>query len=135
MDEATERDHMRLAVDAIRRMTGSAPVGWYTGRDSPNTRRLLIEHGGFLYDADSYADDLPYWVEVNGTPHLVVPYTLDTNDMRFATAQGFNSGEQFFQYLRDATQDDVRRTALPHCRAAGAVFGSMPLPRSCAAPR
>jgi putative urate catabolism protein len=127
MDEATERDHMRLAVDAIRRMTGSAPVGWYTGRDSPNTRRLLIEHGGFLYDADSYADDLPYWVEVNGTPHLVVPYTLDTNDMRFATAQGFNSGEQFFQYLRDAfevlyaegeTRPKMMSVGL-HCRIAG----------------
>jgi putative urate catabolism protein len=101
VDEATERNHMRLAVDVIRRMTGSAPLGWYTGRDSPNTRRLVVEHGGFLYDADSYADDLPYWVEVSGKRHLVVPYTLDANDMRFASAQGFNSGEQFFQYLRD----------------------------------
>ena len=127
MDEATEREHMRRAVDAIRRMTGSAPLGWYTGRDSPNTRRLLIEHGGFLYDADSYADDLPYWVGVNGTPHLVVPYTLDTNDMRFATAQGFNSGEQFFQYLRDAfevlyaegeTRPKMMSVGL-HCRIAG----------------
>jgi allantoinase len=127
MDEATERDHMRLAVDAIRRMTGSAPLGWYTGRDSPNTRRLLIEHGGFLYDADSYADDLPYWVEVNGTPHLVVPYALDTNDMRFATAQGFNSGEQFFQYLKDAfevlyAESETRPKMMSvglHCRIAG----------------
>ncbi len=127
MDEATERDHMRLAVDAVRRMTGSAPLGWYTGRDSPNTRRLLVEHGGFLYDADSYADDLPYWVEVGGTPHLVVPYTLDTNDMRFATAQGFNSGEQFFQYLKDAfevlyaegeTRPKMMSVGL-HCRLAG----------------
>jgi len=127
MDEATEREHMRRAVDAIRRMTGSAPLGWYTGRDSPNTRRLLIEHGGFLYDADSYADDLPYWVGVNGTPHLVVPYTLDTNDMRFATAQGFNSGEQFFQYLKDAfevlyaegeTRPKMMSVGL-HCRIAG----------------
>ena len=127
MDEATEREHMRRAVDAIRRMTGAAPLGWYTGRDSPNTRRLLIEHGGFLYDADSYADDLPYWVGVNGTPHLVVPYTLDTNDMRFATAQGFNSGEQFFQYLKDAfevlyaegeTRPKMMSVGL-HCRIAG----------------
>ncbi len=127
MDEATERDHMRLAVEAIRRMTGSPPLGWYTGRDSPNTRKLLVEHGGFLYDADSYADDLPYWVEVNGKPHLVVPYTLDTNDMRFATAQGFNSGEQFFQYLRDAfevlyaegeTRPKMMSVGL-HCRLAG----------------
>ena len=127
MDEATERDHIRLAVDAIRRMTGSAPAGWYTGRDSPNTRRLVVEHGGFLYDADSYADDLPYWVEVRGSPHLVVPYTLDANDMRFATAQGFNSGEQFFQYLRDTfevlhaeggTQPKMMSVGL-HCRLAG----------------
>jgi allantoinase len=127
MDEATERSHMRLAVDAIRRVTGSAPLGWYTGRDSPNTRRLVVEHGGFLYDADSYADDLPYWVEVNDKPHLVVPYTLDANDMRFATAQGFNSGEQFFQYLRDAfevlyAEGDTRPKMMSvglHCRLAG----------------
>jgi peptidoglycan/xylan/chitin deacetylase (PgdA/CDA1 family) len=102
MDEATEREHIRLAVKTIQQLTGVPPLGWYTGRDSPNTRRLVVEHGGFLYDADSYADDLPYWVEVAGRPHLVVPYTLDTNDMRFATAQGFNSGEQFCADLRDA---------------------------------
>ena len=101
IDEATEREHMHRAVEIIWRMTGSSPLGWYTGRDSPNTRRLVVEHGGFLYDADSYADDLPYWVEVEGKPHLVVPYTLDANDMRFATPQGFNSGEQFFSYLKD----------------------------------
>jgi len=127
VDEATERNHMRLAVDALRRVTGSAPLGWYTGRDSPNTRRLLVEHGGFLYDADSYADDLPYWVDVSGKPHLVVPYTLDANEMRFATAQGFNSGEQFFQYLRDAfevlyaegeTRPKMMSVGL-HCRLAG----------------
>ena len=106
IDEATEREHMARAVEIIKRLTGKAPEGWYTGRDSPNTRRLVVEHGGFVYDADSYADDLPYWTAVetrNGTqPHLVVPYTLDSNDMRFATPQGFNSGEQFFTYLRDA---------------------------------
>jgi allantoinase len=110
MDEATERSHVLEAIAIIKEMTGSAPLGWYTGRDSPNTRRLLVEHGGFAYDADSYADDLPYWTQVGVTrdgksvslPHLVVPYTLDTNDMRFATAQGFNSGTQFFDYLRDA---------------------------------
>ncbi|PWT74765.1 MAG: allantoinase PuuE [Proteobacteria bacterium] len=102
IDEAVEREHVRLAVDAIRRVTGSAPLGWYTGRTSENTRRLIVEHGGFLYDADSYSDDLPYWELVSGKPHLIVPYTLDTNDMRFATAQGFNSGEQFFTYLKDA---------------------------------
>src|SRR4051812_19058996 len=106
IDEATERTHMREAVSILKELTGDAPLGWYTGRDSPNTRRLLIEHGGFVYDADSYADDLPYWTRVETSsglvPHLVVPYTLDTNDMRFATAQGFNSGTQFFDYLKDA---------------------------------
>ena len=102
IDEDTEREHIRLAVDAITALTGSPPLGWYTGRDSPNTRRLVVEHSGFLYDADSYADDLPYWETVGGKPHLVVPYTLDANDMRFATNQGFNTGEQFFTYLRDA---------------------------------
>ena len=107
MDEATEREHMRIGVEIIKRMTGEAPLGWYTGRDSPNTRRLVVEHGGFLYDSDYYGDDLPFWTTVetaNGkrVPHLVVPYTLDTNDMRFATPQGFNTGEQFFAYLRDA---------------------------------
>ena len=101
VDEATEREHMQRAVAAIEKLTGARPLGWYTGRDSPNTRRLVVEHGGFLYDADSYADDLPYWVEVAGKSHLVVPYTLDANDMRFASVQGFNTGEQFFTYLRD----------------------------------
>jgi allantoinase len=106
VDEATEREHMRIGVDTIRRMTGSAPLGWYTGRDSPNTRRLLVEHGGFLYDADYYGDDLPLWTQVETSdgrkvPHLIVPYTLDCNDMRFATPQGFNTGEHFLTYLRD----------------------------------
>lgn len=104
--EAVEREHLARAVDTIVRLTGAAPEGWYTGRDSPRTRRLVVEHGGFVYDADSYADDLPYWIGVptrdGPKPHLVVPYTLDSNDMRFATAQGFNSGDQFFAYLRDA---------------------------------
>jgi len=106
IDEATERDHIARAVDSIRRLTGHAPDGWYTGRDSPNTRRLVVEHGGFTYDADTYADDLPYWVEVDTRAgrkaHLVVPYALDTNDMRFATAPGFSGGDAFFNYLRDA---------------------------------
>jgi len=106
MDEATERAHLAEAVAILKEMAGAAPLGWYTGRDSPNTRRLVVEHGGFLYDADSYADDLPYWTEVETAsqrvPHLVVPYTLDSNDMRFAAPQGFNSGTQFFDYLRDA---------------------------------
>ena len=101
--EDIEREHMAKAIDIHTRVTGSRPLGWYTGRTSSNTQRLVQEAGGFLYDADSYADDLPYWVETPaGDPHLVVPYTLDTNDMRFASPQGFNSGEQFFSYLRDA---------------------------------
>ena len=110
VDEGTERAHMSEAIAILRDTFGSAPLGWYTGRDSPNTRRLVVEHGGLLYDADSYADDLPYWTEValgaganrRGVAHLVVPYALDTNDMRFATAQGFNSGSQFFDYLKSA---------------------------------
>ena len=106
-DEATEREHMRLAVETVTRMTGTAPVGWYTGRDSPNTRRLVVDHGGFLYDSDNYGDDLPFWTDVSSssgekTPHLVVPYALDSNDMRFAMAQGFGTGGDFFSYLRDA---------------------------------
>jgi|SRR5581483_5009011 len=102
VDEETERAHLRLAVDAIEKTTGARPLGWYTGRMSPRTRRLVVEAGGFLYDADSYADDLPYWVKVEGRDHLIIPYTLDANDMRFATAQGFNAGDQFFSYLRDS---------------------------------
>src|SRR5205814_7504325 len=98
---ATERAHIALAIDAITSLTGERPLGWYTGRVSERTRRLVVEAGGFLYDADSYADDLPYWVREQGRDHLVVPYTLDANDMRFATTQGFNSGEQLFAYLRD----------------------------------
>ena len=109
-DAATERAHMREAIETLQQIFGAAPLGWYTGRDSPQTRRLVVEHGGILYDSDSYADDLPYWVRVvagegasrREQRHLVVPYALDTNDMRFATPQGFNSGAQFFDYLRAA---------------------------------
>ncbi|MEB3212300.1 MAG: allantoinase PuuE [Leptolyngbyaceae bacterium] len=100
--EDTERDHIRQAIEIHTRVAGTRPLGFYQGRLSPNTRRLVVEEGGFLYDADSYADDLPYWNYDYGKPHLVIPYTLDNNDMRFASAQGFNSGEQFFTYLRDA---------------------------------
>lgn len=102
MDKELEREHMQRAIEIIERLTGNKPKGWYTGRNSPNTRDLLIEQGGFVYDADDYSDDLPFWVKVQGQDHLVVPYTLDTNDMRFASPQGFNSGEQYFQYLKDA---------------------------------
>ena len=127
VSEDVEREHMRRAIETIERMTGNRPLGWYTGRVSANTRRLVVEDGGFLYDADSYADDLPYWEQVGGRPHLVVPYTLDANDMRFATAQGFNSGDQFFAYLRDTfdvlyaeggTTPRMMSVGL-HCRLAG----------------
>mgnify|MGYP003671048027 CR=1 FL=1 len=97
-----EREQIRQAIKQHTQITGSPPLGWYTGRDSPNTRNLIIEYGGFLYDSDSYADDLPYWVKGDNEPHLVIPYTLDTNDMRFATPQGFSCGDQFFAYLKDA---------------------------------
>ncbi|QJR15270.1 allantoinase PuuE [Usitatibacter palustris] len=127
MPEAEEREHIARAVEVIREVTGERPLGWYTGRTSENTRRLVAEYGGFLYDADSYADDLPYWEMAAGKPQLIVPYTLDTNDMRFATPQGFNTGEQFFTYLRDAfdvlyaegeTAPKMLSIGL-HCRLAG----------------
>jgi putative urate catabolism protein len=132
IDETTERDHMQKAIEIIQQLTGAMPLGWYTGRDSPNTRRLVVDNGNFLYDSDYYGDDLPFWTEVetsNGESkqHLVVPYTLDTNDMRFATPQGFNSGEQFFQYLRDSfdvlyAEGESAPKMLSiglHCRLAG----------------
>jgi len=100
--EAAEREHLQKAIALHTEVTGSRPLGWYTGRTSPFSRKLVVEEGGFLYDADSYADDLPYWTTDYSKPHLVIPYTLDNNDMRFASAQGFNSGDQFFAYLRDA---------------------------------
>ena len=128
-----EREHMREAVKIFQELTGEHPLGWYTGRDSPNTRPLVVEHGGFLYDSDNYGDDLPFWTQVdlpNGgakQPQLVVPYTLDTNDMRFATPQGFNSGEQFFSYLKDTFgvlyregEETPRMMSIGlHCRLAG----------------
>ncbi|NVK37571.1 MAG: allantoinase PuuE [Gammaproteobacteria bacterium] len=100
--ESVEREHIEQALEIHQRMTGKLPAGWYTGRMSPNTRRLVVETGKLMYDADSYADDLPYWLTEFDKPHLVVPYTLDANDMRFASAQGFNSGDQFFSYLKDS---------------------------------
>jgi allantoinase len=127
VDEKTEREHIKRAVVAIEKATGQRPLGWYTGRVGPNTRRLVAEEGGFLYDADSYADDLPYWMKVAGRDQLIVPYTLDANDMRFATAQGFNSGDQFFAYLRDtfdtlyaegADRPKMMSVGL-HCRLVG----------------
>ena len=100
--ENIEREHIEMAIEIIQNLTGNRPLGWYTGRTSVNTRRLVAEAGGFLYDADAYDDDLPYWVKVDKTDHLVIPYTLDCNDMRFVSPQGFNSGDQFFSYLKDA---------------------------------
>jgi putative urate catabolism protein len=100
--EEIEREHMRRAIDIQTRLTGTRPLGWYTGRTSPNTARLVVEEGGFLYDSDSYADDLPYYDSTWGRPQLVLPYTLDTNDMRFAAVQGFNTGDDFYRYLKDA---------------------------------
>jgi len=126
-DEATERNHLQLALKVHEETTGSRPLGWYLGRCSPNTRRLVAEEGGFLYDADSYADDLPYWNYDYAKPHLIVPYTLDANDMRFASAQGFNSGDQFFAYLKDSFdvlyaegEDRPRMMSIGlHCRLVG----------------
>jgi putative urate catabolism protein len=100
--EEAERQHLRDAIRIHTETTGSRPLGWYTGRCSINTRKLVMEEGGFLYDSDSYSDDLPYWVAGPKGPHLVIPYTLDANDMRFATPQGFNSGDQFYSYLKDS---------------------------------
>lgn len=102
IDDRIEREHIRLAVESLTRITGTRPLGWYTGRVSPNTRRLVVEEGGFLYDADAYNDDLPYWTDIEGRAHLVVPYTLDTNDMKFANVAGFTTGGQWFEYVRDA---------------------------------
>jgi putative urate catabolism protein len=128
IDVDTERRHMAEAIRIHREVAGERPLGWYTGRTSPNTFRLAVEEGGFLYYADSYADDLPYWVNVDGRCQLVVPYTLDANDMRFATNQGFNSGDQFFAYLKDSFDvlyEEGKRGAAKmlsvglHCRLVG----------------
>jgi len=102
VDEATEREHMQKAVRAIEKAVGERPLGWYVGRTSPNTRALVVAEGGFLYDSDDYSDELPFWNRQHGKPHLVIPYTLDANDMRFVTAHGFSNGAQFLQYLKDA---------------------------------
>jgi len=99
---STEKKHMQLAINSIKKIFGERPLGWYTGRCSPNTRNLVMEEGGFLYDSDSYNDDLPYWETKGKKKQLIIPYTLDNNDMRFATNQGFNSGDQFFTYLKDS---------------------------------
>lgn len=127
--EQLEREHILEAVRLHTELTGERPYGMYQGKPSDNTLRLVMEEGGFLYSSDSYADDLPYWVKgVNDDPFLIIPYTLDTNDMRFATPQGFNSGDQFFTYLKDAfdTLYEEGRAGHPkmmsvglHCRLVG----------------
>ncbi|MDD2545219.1 MAG: allantoinase PuuE [Burkholderiaceae bacterium] len=139
MDETTERAHLQRGLQAIAQLTGHLPatpqvhgLGWYTGRDSPHTRRLVADHGGIEYDSDHYGDDLPFWLQVRKTdgalaPHLVVPYTLDCNDMRFALPQGYSHGGEFFEYLRDAfdvqyAEGDERPTMMSigmHCRLLG----------------
>ena len=119
-----EREHMQRAIEIHRRLTGERPLGWYTGRTSPNTRRLVVEDGGFVYDADDYNDDLPWYDTRYGRPQLVVPYTLDANDMRFATAQGFNSGADFYNYLKDGfdvlyAEGGRMMSVGLHCRLVG----------------
>ena len=127
IDEKIEREHLQQAIDIHQSVTGERPLGWYLGRCGPNTHRLIAEEGGFVYNADTYSDDLPYWDESFATPQLMVPYTLDANDMRFATPQGFNSGQQFYEYLKDTfdvlyaegEQSPKMMSVGLHCRLAG----------------
>ena len=124
VDEATELEHLQQAIDIHRSVTGERPLGWYLGRCSPRTHRLIAEEGGFRYNADCYSDDLPYWNYLHGTPQLMLPYSLDANDMRFATPQGFNSGQQFYEYLKDSFDvlyaEGGRMMSIGlHCRIAG----------------
>ena len=100
--KSVEKKHMQQAIKTIKKIFGSRPFGWYTGRCSPNTRDLVFDEGGFLYDSDSYSDDLPYWEKRGSKRQLIIPYTLDNNDMRFATNQGFNTGDHFYNYLKDS---------------------------------
>ena len=125
--KSTEKKDMKLAIKTIKKIFGKRPLGWYTGRCSPNTRDLVFDDGEFLYDSDSYSDDLPYWEYRKNKKQLIVPYTLDNNDMRFATSQGFNSGEQFYTYLKDSfdalyeegkTNPKMMSVGL-HCRLIG----------------
>ena len=125
--KSTEKKDMKLAIKTIKKIFGKRPLGWYTGRCSPNTRDLVFEDGKFLYDSDSYSDDLPYWEYKKNKKQLIIPYTLDNNDMRFATNQGFNSGDQFYTYLKDSfdtlyeegkTNPKMMSVGL-HCRLIG----------------
>ena len=125
--KSEEKKHMKLAIKKIKEIFGERPLGWYTGRCSPNTRDLVFEEGGFLYDSDSYSDDLPYWEIRKKKKQLIIPYTLDNNDMRFVTNQGFNTGDHFFTYLKDSfdalyeegkTNPKMMSVGL-HCRLVG----------------
>lgn len=135
--EAVEREHLRRAIEIQTAITGSRPLGLYTGRTGPNSRRLAVEEGGFLYDADSYADDLPYWTAQYGKPHLVVPYSLDANDMRFATLAGWGGPDDFFAYLRDTfdmlyAEGETRPRMMSiglHCRLVGRPGRTLALKR------
>ena len=129
VEEKVEREHIKDCISILTEFLGKRPEGWYTGRNSPNTRKLIIEEGGFLYDSDAYDDDLPYWANEFDTDkkHLIIPYTLDANDMRFTSAQGFNSGDQFYNYLKDSfdvlhkegeTNPKMMSVGL-HCRIIG----------------
>ena len=127
ISKSEEKKHMKLAIKTIKKIFGKRPLGWYTGRCSPNTRDLVFKDGGFLYDSDSYSDDLPYWEIRKNKKQLIIPYTLDNNDMRFATNQGFNTGEHFFNYLKDSfdalyeegkTNPKMMTVGL-HCRLIG----------------
>jgi allantoinase len=127
IDESVEQEHIEMAIEGHTKLTGTRPLGWYQGRTSPNTHKLIAQENGFRYNADSYADDLPYWDTQFEHPQLMVPYTLDVNDMRFATPQGFNSGTQFFDYLSDTfdmlyaegAQHPKMMSVGLHCRLAG----------------
>ena len=125
--KSVEKKHMHQAIKTIKNIFGSRPLGWYTGRCSPNTRDLVFDDGGFLYDSDSYSDDLPYWENRGKKRQLIIPYTLDNNDMRFATNQGFNTGDHFYNYLKDSfdalyeegkTNPKMMSVGL-HCRIIG----------------
>ena len=125
--KSVEKKHMQQAIKTIKKIFGSRPLGWYTGRCSPNTRDLVFDEGGFLYDSDSYSDDLPYWEKKGNKKQLIIPYTLDNNDMRFATNQGFNTGDHFYNYLKDSfdalyeegkTSPKMMSVGL-HCRLIG----------------
>ena len=127
VSKSVEKKHMQKAIGSIKKIFGNRPVGWYTGRCSPNTLDLVIDDGGFLYCSDTYSDDLPYWEIKSGKKQLMIPYTLDNNDMRFLTNQGFNSGEQFFNYLKDSFDtlyeegnDNPKMMSIGlHCRIIG----------------